>query len=470
MVLLSEIVEVAVSVEEAALTPAAFGRPAIFGATQAFPSDDYQLYTTLDGMVDAGFLTTDAEYLEAAALLAQANISGRRVTDWIVVRRETPVAQVQTLVVGHNATSIYNVVIGGPGFVDVTVTVNNSTNTYTTATLLAAAIDAAIDASAAAPFVTAGSSGANVTITSDRAGVPISVTVSVTGGAGTLSNTTTTANVGLPEDLARAVAAGAEWYATLTTDRDAGDIEALSAAIESATPPKIFIAMTADSDVPTPAYDNSTPANALADIGSELKTNNRNRTALFYHSQLSEYADAAFAGRSLPYTPGTITWALKELSGITPDGLTDTQFANMTGTKTAPTSGKNVNVIVPHGSQVSVTQRGMMASGRFIDVQIVADYLQNQMQVSVANLLLSAPKLPYDTSGILRVSGAARAPLQAAKEAGILASDRDITVSVPTSASVSSTDRTTRVLNNVTASVVYSGGIHYVQINLSVGL
>lgn len=463
---ISEIVDVTISVEEAALTPAAFGRPAIFGPATALGSDDYALYTTLAGMIDDGFLTTDDEYEMAVALLAQANISGRRVTDWIVARRDTPVAQVQTLAVVYDVASTYNVTIGGPNFPDTTVNVAATVDADTTE----AAIATAINASAAAPFVTASAAGPDITITSDRAGVPISVTVSVTGGAGTLSNATTTANVGLPEDLARVVAAGAEWYATLITDRDAGDIEAMSAAIEAHTPPKIFIPMSVDTDIDDAAYDGSSPAGINADIASELKGNNRNRTALFYHETASEFADGAFAGRSLPYTPGTITWALKELSGVTANSMTDGEYAIVTGTKTAPTSGKNANTLVPHGSQVSVTQRGMMASGRFIDVQIVADYLQNQVQVSVANLLLSAPKLPYDTSGIQRVAMAVRAPLQAAKEAGILASDRDITVTVPDSALVSSSDRTNRVLNNVTASVVYSGGIHYVQINIVVSL
>lgn len=466
---ISEIVDVNVVVEEAALTPAAFGRPAIFGTAAAISPDDFRLYTALSGMTDDGFATTDAEYVMAAALMAQSAISGRRVTDWIVARRLTPVAQIQTLAVVYDVASTYNVVIGGASFGDVTVNVAATVDADTTE----AAIATAINASLAAPYVTASSAGPDITITSDRAGVPISVTVSVTAGAGTLSNATTTANVGLPEDLARVVAAGAEFYCTLTTDRDAGDIEALSAAVEVATPPKIFIPMSVDDQVDDAAYSSSSVPGHLGvnlDIASELKGNNRNRTALFFHETASESADGAWAGRCLPFTPGTITWALKELSGVTANSLTDTEYARVTGTKTDPTSGKNANTLVPHGSQVSVTQRGMMASGRFIDVQIVADYLQNQVQTSVANLLLSTPKLPYDTSGIQRVAMAVRAPLQAAKEAGILASDRDILVSVPDSALVSSSDRTNRVLNNVTASVVYSGGIHYVQINLTVSL
>jgi hypothetical protein len=461
---LQEIVQVNVSVESAPLTPASFGRAAIFGLNQTIAPDDYRLYTSLQGMTDDGFLTTDAEYLAAQALLAQSAISGRQVEDFIVARRLTPVAQVETLsVTAYDAASTYNVTIGGPGFADVTVNVPANTDADTTE----ADIATAINGSAAGPFVTADASGADLTLTSARAGVPFTVSVSVTGGAGTISSTNTTPNVGLPEDLARVVAAGAEFYCCLTTDRDAGDIEALSAAIESHTPNKIFIAQSSDTAIDDAAYN---PASIHTDIASELKGNLRNRTALIYHEAGTEYADAAWAGRMLPFNPGTATWALKQLSGVTATSMTDSEYAIVTGTRTAPTSGKNANVYVPHGSQVSVTQRGMMASGRFIDVQIVADYLQNQVLTSVGNLLLSQPKIPYDSSGIIRVENAVRAPLQAAKESGILASDREINVSVPESANVPSADRTNRVLNNVNASVYYSGAIHHVRIDLKVQL
>jgi hypothetical protein len=251
------------------------------------------------------------------------------------------------------------------------------------------------------------------------------------------------------------------------TDRASGDIEAFSSAIESHIPPKTLFPQSAEAALIAAAYN---PASIHLDIGSELKGNNRNRTGLWYHAATLEGLASAAAGNNLPFDPGTRTWAVKELSGITADALTDTQYAFLTGTAQAPASGKNVNVFVPFGPQVSVTNRGMMASGRFIDVQIVADWLANQVQVSVANLLLGNGKIPYDTSGIELVSMAVLQPLQAAKDDGILAQDQEIVVSTPDSASVPVTDRVARQLNNVTASVVYSGAIQNVQIDITVQL
>lgn len=460
---LSEIVQVNVSVESAPLTPASFGRAAIFGVHTRFV-DDYRLYTTLAGMTDDGFLTTDAEYLAAQSLLAQSAISGRQVQDFIVARRATPVAQVETGTVTYEAAQSITTVIGGAGHADITIQTPTNASAIQTATDHVADLNG--DATFALYYNAVDNADGTFSITALRAGVPFTVSGSATGAAD-LEYANLTASVGLPEDLARVVAAGAEFYCCLTTDRDAGDIEAFSAAIESHEPPKILIAQSSDTAIDDAAYN---PASIHTDIASELKGNTRNRTALVYHETGSEYADAAWAGRMLPFNPGTATWALKQLSGVTASSLTDTEYSRVTGTKTAPTSGKNANVYVPHGSQVSVTQRGMMASGRFIDVQIVADWLQNQVLTGVGNLLLSQPKIPYDSSGIIQVKNAVFAPLQAAKESGVLASDEDIVVSVPLSEDVPAADRTNRVLNNVTASVVYSGAIHHAQINIKVQL
>ena len=458
---LDEIVTANVSVQSNPISPAAFGVPAIFGVHTRF-GDAYRTYTTLQGMLDDGFLATDGEYLEAQALLAQATISGRKVASFIQARRETPVAQRTDGTVTYDAAGMYTITITGPNHDPISVgpTAANASDTQT-ATDIAAALQGD---GTFAPLYTAAAVGADVQITADRVGAPFIATATVTGGSAAIAFAAGIANVGMPEDLARVVAAGAEFYCVLTTDRDSYDIEAMSETVESHTPPKIFIPQSSDAALIAAAYSVGTPH---ADIGSELKSNTRNRTGLCYHGTDAEPLGSAISGNNLPWDPGSRTWALKTLSGITADVLTDTQYGYLTGTKDLPTSGKNVNVYVPHGSQISVFQRGMMASGRFIDVQIVADYLANAVQVSVANLLVANPKTPFDENGIELVKMAARKPLQAAKDEGILAAGEEITVSVTTPTDA---ERQNRVLNGVAASVVYSGAIHTVQIDIFVAL
>jgi hypothetical protein len=94
--------------------------------------------------------------------------------------------------------------------------------------------------------------------------------------------------------------------------------------------------------------------------------------------------------------------------------------------------------------------------------------LGNEVQISVANYMLANPKVPFDNTGIEDLKQAFMQPLQAAKEAGILAADAEITVTAPTSSQVTAADRTARRLDSLSGVVRYSGAIHNVVINLTV--
>ena len=175
------------------------------------------------------------------------------------------------------------------------------------------------------------------------------------------------------------------------------------------------------------------------------------------------------AGRCLPFDPGTLTWALKGLSGVTADSLTATEYSNLTGTKTAPTSGKNGNTYTPYSASISLTNRGTMASGRFIDVQRTVDWLQNQVQTAVFNAQVSADKMPFDDAGIQRLANQVRGALQAAKDSNVLASDKEFSVTAPRSADVSAANKTARVLEPpIEASATLSGAVHYAHVNIKV--
>lgn len=459
---ITEVVDVAVSVESAALSAAGFGRGLILGQHTRFV-EDAKLYSSAAAMLADGFLTSDLEYQEAVAYFSQAAVSGgRKPSDVVVGRRATPVAQIYTAPVVYDAAGSYSITIGQSGMNSVAIgPIAANTDAATTAGDIISAING--NATLAA-ILTASPSGDNVVITSDVAGIPFTATPSATGGAATFTGSTTTANVGVQEDLTRIHNANFDWYCTMLTSRSARELVEGAIWTEASTRPRIAVLQSSDAAILSAAYSSGSP---FADVASELKAAAYNRTALVYSASDTDMKAAAWAGARLPFIPGTQTWALKKLVGVTADTLTSTAFSNATGTAEQPTSGKNVNVYTPHG-QVNLMQRGTMASGRFIDVQRAADYLADQVTVSVGNLLIGADKIPLTTGGLAMVESAILGPLDRAKELGILADDEEILVTMPEISSISAADRSNRLLNPpAQVAVVYSGAIHKAQINMT---
>lgn len=460
---ITQVVTVSVALETAALSPATFGRMCILGPNAAADT----VYTSLAGMISDGFATTDQEYIEAASALAQSSETGRRVTDWLVGRRSATVAQVDTLTCVYDAAGTYTVTLAGKG---IATTVIGPVSAVTDSDGTATAIAAAINGSAFAPRVTAlasgGSSGA-LTVTSDQAGIPFTCTVSVAGGSATFVRAATTANNGITEDLNALVAAGLTWYATVPCSRDARELVEAAAWHESATPSKIMLGQHSQSASLTGAYDAGSP---YADLPSELKALGYNRSGLLYHGTDSAGAAAAWAGARLPFDPGSQTWSLKTLVGITADALTSSQVGVLTGTAALPQSGKNCNVYIPLNDSTSRVLRGMMASGRRIDEQRTIDMLQNGLETVVANLLLARGKVPFNNAGISEIVGVMQAYLASKQDGANAALDPEVPIqfTVPAASSISSTDKTNRILSGITATGRLSGAIESVTFALTV--
>lgn len=453
---IKEIIEVNARVAETALPEPTY-RPGIL--SDAGFAERYRTYSSLDGMA-VDFLTTDAAYIEARNMVSQFTKSGRQVSDWLVGRRLTPVAQITTVTVTYGAGGQMTAILTRRGAAPVTVgPVAMAVDSTTSATALAAAINA----SAAAPWLTALGVGGTVTITSDTAGVAFVTAVSTTV-AGTLAAAITTANHGIAEDGAEIKAAGGSWYATLETSRSERNIAELAPWIE--TERKIFVGQSNEAGLIAAAYSVGTP---YTDIGSELKTLAYNRTAVCYHAIDAEVLAGGAVGYVLPFIPGTINWALKQIVGCTPNNLTETQYGYLTGTKTAPTSGKNVNTYWPLNDSIAIFMRGMMASGRWMDVQQAVDYIIDLVEVALANVFLSKPKVAITTEDISEVKAAIMGVFAGLEDAGVLTRDREHVVNVPKVTAIGSAARAARNLSPApTATCYLSGAFNFAQVNITV--
>ena len=172
----------------------------------------------------------------------------------------------------------------------------------------------------------------------------------------------------------------------------------------------------------------------------------------------------AAAVKAMNYHAGQETWALMPLSTVSPSKLTSTFIKKL--------EAANFNYVITVASK-NITQGGKTGGGEWIDVIRFRDWLQNDMQVRVVNLLIVNPKIPYTDNGISLVENQMLASLKdGQKYGGIAPTEYDAdgnaipgyTTSVPLAADLTSTQKASRILKDCKFSARIAGAIHVVEI------
>lgn len=240
---------------------------------------------------------------------------------------------------------------------------------------------------------------------------------------------------------------GEEFYAVVMTSLIDADVLAVAAVVE--TQSKIFATISADVDIKADANNN---------ILKQLNALNYNRTFLMYTETPTDWANAAWLGRMLPLQPGSATWAYKELIGVNDN-------SNLNATQRANIKLRKGNYFTELAG-IEVTFLGTMVNGEYIDVIHGLDWLESFIQENIAELLIAAPKIPYNNNGIGLIENSLRASLQEAVLRGII--NQDFVITVPDILNVSSANKAARLLTNVNFTATLTGAIQNVVINGSV--
>lgn len=197
---------------------------------------------------------------------------------------------------------------------------------------------------------------------------------------------------------------------------------------------------------------------ALAtDLAAQLETLGYERTVVLYHKAAAgdEYSHASWLGEGSPFDPGSSTWAYKTLKGVSSDKLTTAQ-------KSAAW-GKNCNTYTTVGG-VAITEKGVVASGEFIDILDGIDWIESRLQETVFGSLANLRKISYDDAGIQMLRGLVKSVLDEAGRKGILQGDT-IEVTVPKYKDIPQADRLARRLPDVKFTALLQGAIHSVAIS-----
>jgi len=176
--------------------------------------------------------------------------------------------------------------------------------------------------------------------------------------------------------------------------------------------------------------------------------------------------DSAISGKMLPQDAGSRTWDLQQLSAVTTDNLSATAQTNL--------GGKNINWFTTvaginvTGGLKSNGGGGKLASGRFIDVQRGADWLESNLQVDLFELMVNeGGDLGYDALGFQKVETVISIRLNDGLDKGFLTpfvsgqfSGSDWVIQMPSLASIPAADKTARLLQGIKIFANIRGKIH----------
>ena len=183
------------------------------------------------------------------------------------------------------------------------------------------------------------------------------------------------------------------------------------------------------------------------------------RTIPFVHKNPLSFPAAGWVGVCAPQPPGSITWKFKTINGIEDPGY----------------STNEIDAIVESGGNTYVRQGGILhtydgrtSSGEWIDVIRSMDFVEARIKEEVFRVLVTTPKVRYDSVGIAQIVAAVESVLKSAFMQGIIAADDDgqpmYTVTAPKRSEIPANMRAQRILPDVNFTFTLAGAVHKVRI------
>lgn len=447
MATLNDIVQVNITRSTVFPSLPGFGTPGLL-AYHAFWVPLVQSISALSDLVGLGVPTSHPIYLWATAVFSQnprppSAVIGRRANVFTQTQTLSPQSATQGFVYSFSVTNASNVATA------ISYTVPGAATLTSVAAAIASLISAAIGAD--------GTSAASLGVITNTAVAGKMLNLTGLPPLAQMLFADTTADPGIAADFAAinaAAALGGPSVSFFGINLDQGGkatILALAAQVEATQ--QFFIARTSDTACGTAA---------TTDVMSSVQTSAYTRTSvIFAQSATNDYRDGAWFGRMLPYTPGTATYAHKTLSGIAADTLASSEadFIN----------GKNGTTYMTVAG-INETFESKCGSGDFIDTITGQTELQAALQIAVFGTFTTQQKVPYTDFGIESLATITRSVIKArtAKKPGdfsFLAASPEPLVTVPLAANVTGSDKSARILKNITFAAKIAGAIHRAVIN-----
>lgn len=170
--------------------------------------------------------------------------------------------------------------------------------------------------------------------------------------------------------------------------------------------------------------------------------------------------DAAWAGKVLPYSPGSATWAHKTLAGVTADTLTTAQRGYIQAQRGNWYSTELGFQITFPGT---CSKDSSANTPYYIDQVQLADAIESELQTGLMDVLNRSKKIPYTDQGVAMLLAEFKKVEDKYVGTGALVRKTfDDSYTVPSVASQTAGDVSSRIFRGLQARWQTSGGIHVV--------
>lgn len=426
---LEDIVDIQISRETEAVSRASFSIPCFIASHTAF-SERAREYSSITGVAE-DFATTSSVYKAAQKYFGQQLTP----TKIVVGRRQVDGVDGSVATVANS--TVYTITVNGTA-------ASVTSDASATAIEIVAALKLAVDALA----VTGLSFTDNLDGTFD-----LDITAGTAWSVKATANLTLTAKAAA-ETWADTISAvqlvNDSWYFLSIDSHDVADIAAVAADIQAKK--KLYGFATDQASVRT---------SATTDIFSTLKLASYDRSFGLWNAADEVYPEAGWIGSQAQATPGSNTWAYKNISGATPDVQSDTHTGYL--------MSKNANTYETLGG-VNRTVNGKTCKGEFIDVMVLVDWTQSRIKEGIWQILANSPKIPYTNQGLSQIEAVIRRVHAEGVRNGGYDPDRPAVIVMPDATTVDANLKAARSLEGVTFTFYLSGAIHTVAVRGTVAL
>jgi hypothetical protein len=123
-------------------------------------------------------------------------------------------------------------------------------------------------------------------------------------------------------------------------------------------------------------------------------------------------------------------------------------------------------------AQVGFTHEGVMAGGRFIDITRGIDWIEQNIQNEIADVLLNAPKVPYTDAGGSILQATIAKVMDRGVAIGLLGplldgSGKFYNIFIPKVANQLPADRSARNFPGITVQAQLAGAVHSLAITVN---
>ena len=457
-----------------------------------------------------GFLTTEVGAITSISERARSYTSLASVaSDWaassevykaaVAFYSQTPSPKDFTVVVNFKEAQSASLLGGGSETpAELIVSVDGTAGDLVVTTNIGQVTLAALNLSASAASYTAIASAIQTLLQADpngttmtcvHNGVQFVITTGVTGVASTITTAEVSAaalSLGLTQSTAKTSAGvdAGETAVQALADMDSKGIEIVGLVTHKAFRDSAYVDDSGNSALDIARWceaaqvifcnttnDLTTLAVGNTNVAKVLQLNTLRYSLTTFSRDVNAYPSAGVFGRAASVNfkavSSTITLNLKQISGVTAEDLSPSEFAAL--------RSYNASAIVKIGSGVTAYTDSRMASGSWLDTTHGLLWLQNKIEVDMFNLLyVSNTKIPYTQAGINTTIAVLERSLASAVRNGFCAPGflpdgtylpEGYVVESVALADISTADKGNRIYAGLSFKMVGAGALHEVEVS-----